>query len=356
MANLYTKTKIFHYKEKIDSLPLEVAEIRPPLHIRIKPTNVCNHNCSYCAYRVSNLQLGKDMGQKDFIPRKKMLEIIEDVVDMGVEAVTFSGGGDPFCYPYLLDTVKALVKGKVKMASLTNGALLEGEIAEIFAEHGTWLRISIDGWNDKSYARYRNVPEGEFSKVIRNIKNFVRLYGNCYLGVSIIVNKENAPHLYNFMEDLIGLGVKSIKICPCIISNRGSENNAYHKSIFNAVKKQIHSIKEKFSDEAVEIFDAYHEQLETFKKQYDWCPYLQILPVIGADQNVYSCQDKAYNLEEGLIGSLKYVRFKDFWLSNKDKFFKINPKKNCNHHCVADGKNSLVWDYLHADREHLAFV
>ena len=65
-----------------------------------------------------------------------------------------------------------------------------------------------------------------------------------------------------------------------------------------------------FSKDAFEIFDSYHTQLESFAKPYEWCPYLQILPVIGADLNIYPCQDKAYNLEEGLVGSIKNKSFK----------------------------------------------
>src|SRR3989337_2751990 len=103
MGLLYTKMKIFYYKDKIDSLSKDDNRILPPVHIRIKPTNVCGHNCRYCAYRVDNLQLGKDMNERDYIPKTKMMEIIDDVVGMGVKAVTFSGGGDPFYYPYLLD-------------------------------------------------------------------------------------------------------------------------------------------------------------------------------------------------------------------------------------------------------------
>ena len=78
--------------------------------------------------------------------------------------------------------------------------------------------------------------------------------------------------------------------------------------------------------------------------------------MIGADLNVYSCQDKAYNIKEGLIGSIKSMRFKDFWFSNKNKFFKVDPSLHCVHHCVADAKNKIVLEYLNADREHLAFV
>ena len=109
------------------------------------------------------------------------------------------------------------------------------------------------------------------------------------------------------------------------------------------------------ADGTFEIFDAYHE-LDDFKKEYEWCPYLQILPVIGADLNIYSCHDKAYNFEEGLIGTIKNQRFKDFWFSKKNKFFKINPAINCNHHCVENNKNKLILEYLNANRDHLGFV
>ena len=349
--------KIFHFKDKVDSLPKDNLLIMPPVHIRIKPTNVCNHNCSYCAYRVGNLQLGKDMNVRDFIPKEKMLEVIQDLKVMGVKAVTFSGGGEPFCYPYLLDVVLKLIESKISFASLTNGALLSGKIAEVFANYATWVRISIDGWNDASYAKYRGVKEGEFSRVLNNIKQFKKYRGACYLGVSVIVNKDNAVHIYDLVRLLRDAGVDSVKISPCIVSNNGLKNNNYHNSVFKIVRNQISKAKKECSKEGkFEIFDAYHTQLESFAKPYKWCPYLQILPVIGADLNIYPCQDKAYNLDEGLIGSIKKQSFKSFWFSDKKKFFKVNPSRVCNHHCVANEKNRMILDYLGADKEHLCFV
>lgn len=351
--SLYTNLKIFHFKDKIDSL-LKKDKIMPPIHIRIKPTNVCNHNCSYCAYRTDNLQLGKDMVTTDFIPKEKMMEIIDDIIEMKVKAVTFSGGGEPFCYPYLLDAVKKLAESPVKFATLTNGALLKGEVAKIFAKHGTWLRISIDGWDNQSYSKYRDVPEGEFEKVMKNIENFKKIKGKCYLGASIIADKKNASHIYELIIRLKEAGVDSVKVSPCIVSNGGKENNDYHMPIFNIAKEQIS--KAKNSNKNFEIYDAYHEQLETFKKDYTWCPYLQILPVIGADMNIYPCHDKAYNIDQGLIGSIKEISFKEFWFSDKNKFFKINPSIHCNHHCVVNAKNKSILEYLNANKEHLDFV
>jgi len=348
--------KIFHFKDKLDSLPRVNPLIMPPLHIRIKPTNVCNHNCSYCAYRVERLQLGRDMLTRDFIPKEKMFEIIEDLKNMKVNAVTFSGGGEPFCYPYLLETVRKLSKTSIEFASLTNGALLEGELAEIFSRHASWLRISIDGWDDESYSCYRRVPKGEFTKVMNNIRNFNKLKGKCYVGAVIIVDKENASHVYSLIRLLRDAGVNNVKVSPCIVSNNGLENNRYHKPLFKRVKSQIQESAKRLSKSGFEIYDAYHELDGKFSKNYKWCPYLQILPVIGADLNIYPCQDKAYNLEDGLIGSIKNKRFKDFWFSDKNKFFKINPSNVCNHHCVSNEKNRLTLEYLNADKGHLGFV
>jgi len=152
------------------------------------------------------------------------------------------------------------------------------------------------------------------------------------------------------------MGVNSVKVSPCIVSNDGAVNNAYHQPIFDQVKESTRKAVADFSDGHFEIFDSYHALDDKFKKDYDWCPYLQILPVIGADLNIYPCQDKAYNLEDGLIGTIKNQRFKDFWFSDKNKFLKINPSVNCNHHCIANEKNKMVLEYLYADSEHLSFV
>ncbi|WP_031480991.1 radical SAM protein [Maridesulfovibrio frigidus] len=353
---LYTSLKVFHYQEKIDSLTRDSEEIKAPIHIRIKPTNVCNHNCSYCAYRDETMQLGQDMVIKDKIPSNKMAEIVEDCIEMGVKAVTFSGGGEPFCYPHLAETAQSLVDGGISIASLTNGALLKGEAAKVFAKHGTWVRVSMDGWDGPSYAKFRSVPEDEFSKVMTNIENFQKLGGKCFLGVNYIINRDNADHVFEMAKKVKDLGVNSIKFSNCVVSNSGKENNAYHAPIFETIKAQAQRAMQELADDSFEVFDAYHYSGEDFKKNYDWCPYLQILPIIGADQRIYSCHDKAYNLGCGVLGSIKDQRFKDVWYDGRDKFFNIMPSRDCNHHCMSNAKNMLIHEYLGADPNHLVFV
>ena len=95
MKNVYSSIKKFHHKEALDCI--ERGEIGAPFYIRLKPTNICNHHCVYCTYGSGSTEQKSEnrnnIGHMDMIPREKMLEIIEDMVSMGVKAVTFSGGG-----------------------------------------------------------------------------------------------------------------------------------------------------------------------------------------------------------------------------------------------------------------------
>ena len=355
MSSKYSSLKIFHYQDKLDSLEKRKKEILPPIHIRIKPTNVCNHNCWYCAYKVEHLQLGQDMVERDFIPEAKMMQIIDDCADMGIKAITFSGGGEPFTYKYFLQTIKKIISKKINFASLTNGSKLSGEIAELFAHNATWLRVSIDGYDDESYAKARDVKYGEFSKLIENMKKFASIKKRtCNLGVSFIIDAKNYKNIYQFSELMKSIGVDSIKLSGTIIANEATQNNKYHASFYETAKQLSQKVKNELEDEDFEVNDSYHLLDDKFAKDYDWCPYAQILPVIGADLNIYPCQDKAYNLDNGLLGDIQNQTFKEFWYSDKNKFFTIKPSKDCHNHCVANNKNKMILEYLNAD--HLGFV
>ena len=354
MGVLYSDMKLFHFQEKLDSLPRQCA-IEAPVHLRLKPINRCNHNCHYCAYRASQLQLGQDMRLTDSIPRNKMLEICHDIVAMGVKAVTYSGGGEPLLYPYLLEASRILREGGARVACLTNGALLAGEIADYFAHNATWVRVSMDGWDDASYRRYRGVQDGEFSRIMGNLEAFAKRGGACVLGVSYIVDSQNWTHIQDMLRRYKDAGVRSVKISACIVSNSGVENNKCHAPHFEAVYDIVQQAMQDMADCNFEIMDAWHTLEEHFVKQYEWCPFSQVLAVIGADLGVYPCQDKAYN-KSALLGSLKEQSFKDFWMNGKEAFFRIRPSKDCQHHCVANNKNIAIMNYLNIDRDHMVFV
>jgi hypothetical protein len=185
---------------------------------------------------------------------------------------------------------------------------------------------------------------------------FKRHGGKCRLGISLIIDQQSAPHVFASVQRLKNCGADSVKLSPVIVSNDGKETNRYHQECFAQVREQIERCQAELAAPDFEIFDAYHELETRFDKAYGWCPFVQIVPVIGADLRVYTCQDKAYNLDSGVLGSIENQRFKDFWMDGKDKFFRIDPRRDCRHHCVANAKNKLVHEFLEVDPEHGRFV
>lgn len=351
---VYSNLKALAYPDRMTALLSDVPA--PPIHVRIKPTNVCNHSCYFYAYRTDAVSLGEGMSLRDRIPRDKMVEIADDLIAMGVEAVTFSGGGEPLIYPHIADAVERLASGGIKVASLTNGSRLKGKVADAFARHGSWIRVSIDGWDDESYQAYRDVKPGAFEGVLENLRAFAGRGSACVLGASIIVDERNAAHIAELSAKLKDCGVSHAKIAPCIVSNDGAENNRYHAAFRDIVERQIDAARA-LDDEGFRIVNHYHEMETRFDKPYESCPFASLLTVIGADCTVYTCQDKAYT-EGGRLGSIADRRFRDFWYApeTREALTRLNPAAHCRHHCVADAKNRLLTDLQSLDPAHMAFV
>ena len=353
-TRFYSALKAFHFADRLRGI--EADTLSAPIHVRIKPTNRCNQSCWFCAYRADHMQLGADMAEVDQIPEPKMSEIVGDLIDMDVKAVTFSGGGEPLLYKPLPEMITRLGEGGIKVGCLTNGSNLKGRFADALATHGTWVRVSIDGWDDESYARSRGTRSGAFSKIVENIRAFAERGSACVLGASFIVGRDNHRHIHEACRLLKRAGARHVKLSAAVISNDSSENNAYHAPMAATVKLQTERALELESD-TFRVANHYHLASDCFDKGYSRCPSMRLLTVIGADQTVYACQDKAYTAA-GRLGSIENTSFKEFWFSdaNRRRVQGIDPRRHCRHHCVSHAKNTVIGTYLDLDEDHLPFV
>ena len=351
---VYSALKPFLYPDRLRAIG--AGRVPAPVHVRIKPTNVCNQSCWFCAYRTDAVSLGSDMDPRDRIPRDKMREICDDLVEMDVEAVTFSGGGEPLIYPHIVETIDRLAAGDIRIGVLTNGSMLKGKVADALARHGTWIRVSIDGWDGPSYAAARKVDVDQFDKVIGNLAAFTRRDTGCTVGASVIVTEANAAHLFELCARLKAAGIGHVKVSPCIVHDSGESNDAYHARTEPTVRREIDRIRE-IEDGHFRVVDHYHALGGRFDRQGSRCPMAYLLTIIGADLSVYSCQDKAYT-PGGALGSIRETRFRDFWFSDElaQRLAAIDPSRACRHHCVASSKNERINEMLAIDPDHAGFV
>jgi sulfatase maturation enzyme AslB (radical SAM superfamily) len=351
---VYSQLKFLRFRDRLDAVA--AGNVPAPVHVRIKPINRCNHDCWYCAYRNSNLKLGEDMDEDDTIPTPKLLEIADDIVAMGVKAVTFSGGGEPLLHKALPETITRLAAGGVAVATLTNGVNLQGRVGDALARHATWVRISIDAWDNDSYRKSRSARPGDFDRVMNNMRAFKASGTKCVLGVSLIIDQANHTHIADLAARFKDLGADHVKLAGAVTANSAAEHNAYHERFAAETMRQIESAQ-KLADSGFQVLNHVHRMAESFAKPYHSCPFARFLTVIGADQTVYLCQDKAYT-KDGALGSIRERRFADFWFSdeNKKALDSIDPSRHCQHHCVAHGKNLALMDYLSQDLDHTVFV
>lgn len=354
MAQVYNNLKALAFPDRIEAL--REKRLAAPVNIRVKPINHCNHDCWYCAYRVDNLKLGEDINLKDIIPTAKMFELAHDFIDMGVKAVTFSGGGEPLLYKPLPEIVELLAKGGVRVAALTNGSNLKKNVAEAFAEFGTWVRVSLESWDGPSYAKARKVSESAFDALMSNMAAFARRGSRCTIGASFIIGADNYRNVYEAVARLRDTGIHHVKLSAAVVANSGAQNNDYHKKLYPMVTEQIEKAKA-LSCDGFSVLDHYHLLEERFTRTYSFCPTIQFVPVVGADCMVYTCQDKAYTVA-GELGSIKERTFKDFWFSDENcqKAFALKPPVDCPHHCAHHLKNVAIHEFLATDPEHVFFA
>ncbi len=352
-ATPYSNLKIFAHSDALNKIGN--GERISPIYIRIKPTNYCNHKCYYCSYADSALGLRDSVNMQDQIPWDKMKEIIGDMSDMGVKAVTFSGGGEPLVYPYIIDTMKGILDAGIDLSIITNGQLLKGERAEVLSK-AKWVRISFDSANAETYSKIRNLPREAFDETCENIKRFSELKDDgCELGVNFVVNHENADQVLQMAKMVKSLGVNHIKFCARVTKDLFEYHEPFKKSVID----QINKAKE-LNDDRFRVIDKYEGDFENalvFHRKYDKCYINKIFCVIAADSKVYFCHDKAY-VASGVVGDLKNRSFKDMWFDPDviKRYEKFDPCVECDHHCVYDDRNELLNTFFSLDKKHINFI
>lgn len=349
----YSQLKVFYHQDIIQNL-LNGKRCQPA-YIRIKPTNKCNHNCNYCHYKNSYLDLD-EFNPSDEIPRDKMLEIVEDMKNMGVKAVTFSGGGEPLLYPHIEETMQAVLDAKIDLSIITNGSLLKGRRAEILAK-AKWVRLSIESISDEEYCRIRGIKKGSFDELCENIASFAKIKDDsCELGINVVVNNENYKEIRQMAELMKSLGANHVKFAP-LVSNNTWE---YHEKFKDEVTDVLKKLQKELTTDRFKIIDLYTGDFSNsviFEREYSKCPLKEFICIIGANQKVYYCQDKAY-LADGVVCDLTLGSFKELWNSQQTTtlFKEFDAKKICGQHCVHDSRNELLNSFLDMDRNHINFI
>ena len=126
-----------------------------PIHVQWNLTNDCQLHCPYCSCRDRDRELHMRFDIfKEYFYR---------FLDLGMKAVTITGGGEPLLHPQFDEIVRIFTKARIKVGLVTNGIDMKRWPREVFKDM-QWIRISMDKYRQEIPELHENL-EYAFSYV-----------------------------------------------------------------------------------------------------------------------------------------------------------------------------------------------
>ena len=206
----YSPYKIVHNMELIRKI--KNKENFYPQQVHFVPMNVCNHNCSFCAYRMDGYSSSQKFNDRDWIKEEKCIEILTDLKNGGTKAIQFTGGGEPTVHPKINNIFRHTLDLGLELALVTNGMKMNDETIELLSR-AQWVRFSLDSFNDNTYSAIRKVSPDKMFIVKENIRKLIFSKSkDTVVGVGFVVTKENYKEVYECAKMCKEMGVDNFRI------------------------------------------------------------------------------------------------------------------------------------------------
>jgi radical SAM protein with 4Fe4S-binding SPASM domain len=290
-------------------------------------TDRCNLRCTHC-YSTS----GPGRTTKGELTTAEALSVIDDLADMGVPLILFSGG-EPLLREDIWDLARHARDRGLKMALSTNGTLITPDVAGRIRECGiAYAGISLDGARAETHDRFRNSP-GAFEQTIRAFAACREAGLRC--GVRVTLTKENYRELEALIDLTFTLGASRFCLYWLVPTGRGIESYErlqlgtkevtealtllYKKAretdpaameflTVDAPQDCIHLLASMEKDGSEDLAEA-RELLESLK---GGCSAGTRVANIDAQGTVYPCQFA--RSENFFIGNIKNQPFSGIWV------------------------------------------
>ena len=343
----YTDTfwRIFEYKVLVDyeraKKFVNEKQIPLPRFSNMYITSSCNQNCQYCEYKEENKK-------SVVMATDRVLKNIDQVYELGVRAIDFCGGGEPTLHRDLGKILKYCRQKGIVTGLFTNLAFRNQSLLEAIIENCSYIRISLDTYDEKKYMLIRR-PRNEnasFRQVMSNLRALVKLKKqkkkDIIIGTKMLITRFNHTEIEDFIKKSVKLKVDSVQfkkvslydelyISANAVSEMEKDFSIYKKKYGNKI-----DILQNFADLRLKVrcfMNINHIFIDAFGDVYLCCYYLR--------------RKKRHKL-----GNIYNSRLRDIWFSDRHwRVAKNADIRECNRmDCRWIKFNNLMQDYIYEDR------
>ena len=188
-----------HFSRLVDRAAKECI----PLEVVIELTHHCNFRCQHCYI--------PDFQAPDRLTTERVMELLDELADMGTLYLVFTGG-EFLLRKDWIDIARRARQLGFSLAVLTNGALIDQEIADQLAEVQAYVEISFYANDREVFERITQKP-GSFDATLRGI-GLVRDRGlQLELNIPVMtLNRESYLGALDFAREIGAVGSSFAKI------------------------------------------------------------------------------------------------------------------------------------------------
>lgn len=313
---------LFHYGRILR----EIAEGKTdfaPVAVEIHPTAICNHRCIHCSYRARN--------EKQNSLSKEVMDLLTDsIIKMKVNAVYFSGGGEPALYPGLAEYINKLHDNKVECALITNGSCFEKMELIPVANKLNYIAISVPAIDKE---RFKAITGTEnLTEVLALPKKIKDMHGenSPIIGSRIVLTNKNYGQVREFLRVI---KEKEFDYALFkIVRDYEDNGQGLHKDEEEYLKEEIENI-DYIDENFTNIKSIFNYRILPVFKNKCWINECGLLANVSTDGGVYPNIVEIDNTDF-CIGNLYEEKLEDMWNGERHRIVKeCSNKKWENREC-----------------------
>ena len=196
----FLREKGFIYESNEINNPVCVISDMNLCRLFVQLTNRCNLRCKHCFVE-------SDMTKDDYLTYERIIKVVNDAVDLGINRIDFTGG-EVLTKPYFLDVLRYLDTQPVSYNFFSNLTLANDNVIEELAKLKglTSIITSIDYLEPKKHNKFRG-GEMAFERTLHAITRLNQK--NVKVIVNTMVMDDNRDSLGDLVEFFINQGVET---------------------------------------------------------------------------------------------------------------------------------------------------